>query len=71
VLAVRPHLARHVERAQQRERSPGDGRAGEVERDRDLAARVQAHASGRVEQRGELGEAVALAARLDAGELVA
>ena len=68
---VRADLRLDVERAQERERAAGDGRAREVEVDGDVAAAAQVRAAGDVEEPGQLGEPVAVASRRDRGELVA
>src|SRR5205085_378990 len=60
-----------VERAEERERTPRDGRARDVEVDVDAAAPAQVSAAGDVEEAGELSEPVALPLGRDCGELLA
>ena len=64
-------LRRDTEPTQERECSTRDGGVRDVEMDRDLPAPAQVHAAGRVEEPGQLGEPVTLAARGDRGELAA
>ena len=64
-------LGSDPEPAQQAERAPRHRRVGDVEMDGDLAASAEMHAAGGMKEAGELGEAVAFAARCDRGELAA
>jgi hypothetical protein len=65
--AVAPDLAGHAESAQEAERAPSHARGRQIEVQRDLAAAAQVDATGGVEERRELREAVALPPRGDPG----
>jgi cytochrome c-type biogenesis protein CcmH/NrfG len=67
---VRPDLGQDTERTQETERSTRDRRVAHVEVHRDLAAALEMDASRGMEEPGELGQTIALAARRDRRELV-
>src|SRR5712692_10725375 len=69
--AVRSELRGNAKPAQKAERAASDGRVGDVEVDRDLAAAFQVNAAGRVKEPGELSEPIALVPGRDRRELVA
>src|SRR5262249_61533767 len=69
-LPVGPDLRLHSQLAQQAECASGNSRGDEVEVERDLAVAQQVHASGGVEERGQLGEAIASTGGSDLSELV-
>jgi hypothetical protein len=71
VLLVRPDLRLDIEGAQECERATRNCRAGEIEVQRNLATTPQVHASGNVEESGELGEAIAIRIGRDLRKLVA
>src|SRR3979411_722698 len=71
VLLVRADLRLDVEGAQESERATCDGRAREIELQRELAATAQVAADGDVEEARELGETIAIRIRRDLCELVA
>ncbi len=70
VLLVRPDLRLDLEGAQECERATRNCGAREIEVQCDLATTPQVHASGDVEQPGELGEAIAIRIRRDLRKLV-
>jgi hypothetical protein len=61
----------HAEVAEERKGPPRGVAACEVEVDGELPVSAQMPDAGRVEERGELGEAAATPPRRDCGELVA
>ena len=71
VPAIGADLGLDAELPQEPECAPRDGRAREVEVERDLPAPAQVRAAGGMEEPRELGEPVAVAAWRDPGELVA
>ena len=66
---VRADLGLDPEPAEQPERPPRHGSLGNVEMDRELAVSEQVQAAGGVEETRELRQPVAVAPRLDRGEL--
>jgi hypothetical protein len=71
MLLVRPDLRLDIEGTQECERATCHCRAREIEVQGNLASTPQVHASGNVEQSGELGEAIAIRIRRDLRELIA
>jgi hypothetical protein len=71
VLLVRADLRLDVECAQECERATRDCGAREIEMQRNLATTAQVHASGDVEQSGELSETIAIRIGRDLRKLVA
>ena len=69
--SVAPDLALDTEPPKQRERPPGDGRAGHVEVNGHLSAAAEMDRPRCMEERRELRELVALPPRGDRGQLVA
>jgi 1-pyrroline-5-carboxylate dehydrogenase len=68
---IAPDLAGNAEPPQEAERPARDGRARKVEVERHGTATPEVNPSGRVEERRQLREAVALASGCDPGQLVA
>jgi hypothetical protein len=68
---VRPDLRAEAALAQKREAASSRGTAAQVEMQPPVPCRAQMQAAGRVEQRGELGSAIALPLRRDPRELLA